>query len=72
MDERLAPDFVRQMTRRYGIATLIQIVAVLVVIAAPRIGVAFALLCVAFFLLPQPKPRYKTGEQPNEAEKLNE
>jgi Endosomal/lysosomal potassium channel TMEM175 len=28
MDERLAPDFLRQMTRRYGIATLLQIVAV--------------------------------------------
>jgi hypothetical protein len=27
---------------------------------------------VAFFLLPQPKPRYKPGEEPNEAEKLKE
>jgi Thrombin inhibitor from mosquito. len=34
--------------------------------------VAIALLCVAFFLLPQPKPRYKPGEEPNEAEKLKE
>ncbi|MGH6952509.1 MAG: TMEM175 family protein, partial [Vitreimonas sp.] len=59
-------------TRRYGIATLIQIAAVPVVIAAPRVGVAVALLCVAFFLLPQPKRRYKPGEEPNEAEKLNE
>jgi hypothetical protein len=42
------------------------------VIAAPRVGVAIALLCVAFFLLPQPKPRYKPGEEPNEAEKLSE
>ena len=72
MDERLAPDFVRQMTRRYGIATLIQIAAVPVVVAAPRVGVAIALLCVVFFLLPQPKPRYKPGEEPNEAEKLSE
>jgi uncharacterized membrane protein len=71
MDERLAPDFLRQMTRRYGGATLIQIVAVPVAIAAPRVGVAIALLCVAFFLLPQPKPRYKSGEEPNEDEKLN-
>jgi hypothetical protein len=45
------------MTRRYGIVTLIQIAAVPVVIAAPRAGVDIALLCVAFFLLPQPKPR---------------
>src|SRR3954454_14295437 len=56
MDERLAPDFVRQMTRRYGIATLIQIAAVPLAILAPRPGVAIALICVAFFLLPQPKP----------------
>lgn len=72
MDERLAPDFLRQMTRRYGLATLIQIAAVPVVIAAPRAGAAIALLCITFFLLPQPKPRYKPGEEPNEAEKLNE
>src|SRR6201990_3463684 len=72
MDERLAPDFLRQMTRRYGLATLIQIAAIPVAVAAQRVGVAIALLCVAFFLLPQPKPRYKPGEEPNEAEKLNE
>src|SRR3954464_4303282 len=35
MDERLAPDFLQQMTRRYGIATLIQIAAVPVAVAAP-------------------------------------
>jgi uncharacterized membrane protein len=72
MDERLAPDFLQQMTRRYGIATLIQITAVPVVFAAQRVGVAIALLCVAFFLLPQPKPRYKPGEEPTEADKSNE
>ncbi|HET9395193.1 MAG TPA: TMEM175 family protein [Nitrospiraceae bacterium] len=72
MDERLAPDFLRQMTRRYGIATLIQIAAVLVAFAAPRVGVAIALLCIAFFLLPQPKPRYKPGEEPSAEEKLKE
>lgn len=62
MDERLAPDFLRQMTRRYGLATLVQIAALPVVIAALRLGVAVALLSVAFFLLPQPKPRYNPGE----------
>ena len=72
MDERLAPDFLRQMTRRYGMATLIQIAAVPVAIVAPRVGVAVALLCVAFFLLPQPKPRYKPGEEPSAEEKLKE
>jgi hypothetical protein len=71
MDERLAPDFLQQMTRRYGIATLFQIAAVPVAIAAPR-GVAITLLCVAFFLLPQPKPRYKPGEEPSAKEKVKE
>ena len=68
MDERLAPDFLRQMTRRYGLATLVQLAAIPVAIAAPRVGVAVALLCVAFFLLPQPKPRYRPGEEPNAEE----
>jgi hypothetical protein len=71
MDERLAPDFLRQMTRRYGIATLIQIAAVPVTIAAPRLGAAMALLCVAFFLLPQPKPRYRPGEEPSKEERVS-
>lgn len=72
MDERLAPDFLRQMTRRYGIATLIQIAAVPIAIAVPRLGVAIALLCVAFFLLPQPKPRYKPGQEPSDEEKTSD
>jgi uncharacterized membrane protein len=70
MDERLAPDFLRQMTRRYSISTVVQIAAVPVAVAAPRIGVAIALASVAFFLLPQPKPRYKPGEEPSTHEKL--
>ena len=72
MDPRLAPDFLRQMTRRYGLATLIQIAAVPVAIVAPWAGVAIGLLCVAFFLLPQPKPRYLPGEEPSEEERLSE
>jgi uncharacterized membrane protein len=72
MDQRLAPDFIQEMTRRYGVGTLIQIAAVPVVLVAPRLGVAIALLCVAFFLLPQPKPRYKLGQEPSEDQKLNE
>ena len=72
IDERLTPDFLRQMTRRYGIATLVQIAAVPIAIAVPRLGVALALLCVAFFLLPQPKPRYNPGEEPSAEEKTSE
>lgn len=72
MDQRLAPDFLSQMTRRYGSATSIQILAVPIAFAAPRFGVAVALISVAFFLLPQPKPRYKSGEEPTTEEKLSE
>src|SRR5687768_4875994 len=72
VDERLAPDFLHQLTRRYGIATLIQIAAVPVAFAAPRAGVAIGLLCVAYFLLPQPKPRYKPGQEPSVEEKTND
>lgn len=72
MDERLAPDFLRQMTRRYGLATLVQIAAVPMAVVAPRAGVVIGLLCVAAFLLPQPKPRYIPGEEPSEEEKLSE
>jgi uncharacterized membrane protein len=68
MDERLSADFLRQMTRRYGLATSIQIAAILVAFVAPRAGVAVALMCLAFFLLPQPKPRYKPGEEPDAQE----
>ena len=50
----------------------IQIVVAPVAIAAPRIGVAIAQRCVAFFLLPQPKPRYNPGEEPAAEEKLKE
>jgi hypothetical protein len=46
--------------------------AVPLAIAAPRVGVTIVLLCVLFFLLPQPKPRYKPGQAPSEAEKSNE
>ncbi|WP_229754069.1 hypothetical protein [Caballeronia grimmiae] len=40
MDERLAADFLQQMARRYGVATLVQIAAVPVVIVASRIGIS--------------------------------
>lgn len=72
MDERLAADFLWQMSRRYGIATLMQITSVPVAIAVPRVGVVIALLCVASFLLPQPKPRYKPGKEPSAEEKLDD
>ena len=72
MDERLAADFLPRMTHRYGTATLNQVAAVPVAIAAARVGVAIALLCVAFFLLPHPRPRYRPAEEPSAEEKLKE
>jgi uncharacterized membrane protein len=72
MDDRLAPDFIHEMTCRYGVGALIQISAVPLAFVAPRPAVGIALLCVAFFLLPQPKPRYKPGEQPEPEEYLDD
>jgi TMEM175 potassium channel family protein len=72
MDRRLAPDFLKQMTRRYGLATLVQIAAVPLAVVMPRAGVALALFSVVFFLLPQPKPRYRPGEAPDEEEVTRE
>ena len=68
MDQRLAPDFLTQMTRRYGIATVIQIAAVPVAVVWPQIGAGIALLTVAWFLIPQPSPRYRPGEEPSQRE----
>ena len=69
MDDRLAPDFLKQMTGRYGIATLIQIAAVPVAVAAPRIGAGISILAVSWFLIPQPSPRYRPGQEPDREEK---
>ena len=69
MDERLAPDFLTQMTRRYGTACLTQIAAVPVAVVWPRVGAGIALLTVAWFLIPQPSPRYRPGEEPSQQEK---
>jgi uncharacterized membrane protein len=68
MDERLAPDFVRQMTRRYAISTGLHVAAVPLAWVAPRLGVGLALLILLYFLLPQPKPRYRPGMEPDEKE----
>jgi len=69
MDDRLAPDFLKQMTRRYGIATLILIVTVPVAAAAPRVGAVLSILTVAWFLIPQPNLRYRPGQEPRREEK---
>ena len=72
MDKRLASDFLRQMMRRYCLATILQIAAIPVAVVAPRAGVAVGLLAVAFFMLPQPRPRCDPGEEPGKDDKLRE
>ncbi len=72
MDERLAPDFLRRMTLRYGIATLIQIAAVPGRDRDAARRSDHRAVVRGLLLLPQPKPRYKSGKEPNEAEKLSE
>ncbi len=69
MDDRLSPDFLKQMTRRYGIATAIQIASVPVAVVLPRIGAGIAVLTVTWFLIPQPSPRYRPGQEPHREEK---
>jgi hypothetical protein len=42
------------MMLRYGLAARVQIAAIPITFVASRAGVAIALMCVAFFLIPQP------------------
>ena len=42
--------------------------ALVVTLAAPRVGVGLALLAVAWFLLPQPSPRYRPNQEPDRGE----
>jgi len=72
MDNRLAPDFVRQMTRRYAISTALYVAAIPLALVAPRLGVALSFLVILFYLLPQPKPRYRAGMEPTEEETTSE
>jgi uncharacterized membrane protein len=70
MDERLAPDFVSQMTRRYAVSSGLHATAIPLAFLVPRLAVSLALGVIAPFLLPQPKPRYKAGLEPQEREIL--
>lgn len=69
IDRRLAPDFVRQMTRRYAIGTSVLALALLLAITAPRLGLALSFAATAYWILPQPKPRYRSGQEPSEEER---
>lgn len=69
IDRRLAPDFVSQMTRRYVAGTVVLALAALVAQAAPRLGLALSFAATAYWILPQPSPRYRPGEEPDEEER---
>ena len=64
IDERLTADFIRQMTRRYGMSALVFVAAVPIAVVAPRIGVGIGLALLLYFLMPQPKPRFEAGLRP--------
>lgn len=72
IDRRLAPDFVRQMTRRYTIGASVLALALLLALAAPRLGLALSFAATAYWILPQPKPRYRSGQEPSEDERTND
>lgn len=68
IDPRLAPDYLNQMTRRYTLGAVVLALAVLVTMIVPRIGLALGFATTAYWILPQPSPRYRPGEEPDERE----
>ena len=68
IDRRLAPDYVSQMTRRYAAGTAVLALAVPIALIAPRLGLAVSFATTAYWILPQPSPRYRPGEEPDEDE----
>jgi uncharacterized membrane protein len=71
IDQRLAPDFIDQLTRRWSLATIGYFAAIPIAFVQPRAGVALSIAIVASFLLPQPTPRYRDGQEPTEDEKAS-
>ena len=69
IDRRLAPEYVSQMTRRYVAGTAVLALAALVALIAPRLGLALSFAATAYWVLPQPSPRYRPGEEPAEKER---
>ncbi len=72
IDRRLAPDYVSQMTRRYVVGTTVLALAVLIALVAPRLGLALSFAATAYWILPQPSPRYQPGEEPDEEERIGD
>lgn len=68
IDPRLAPDYLSQMTRRYAIGAGALALAVLVALIVPRLGLALSFAATAYWILPQPSPRYRSGEEPGDEE----
>jgi len=66
IDDRLATDFVRQITRRYALTALAFVAVVPITAVAPRMGVGLGLALLLYLLMPQPRPRYEAGRRPEE------
>lgn len=69
IDPRLAPDYVSRMTRRYAVGTALLALAALIALVAPRLGLAFSFAATGYWILPQPRPSYRPGEEPDEQER---
>lgn len=72
IDRRLAPEYVSQMTRRYVAGTSVLALAALIALIAPRLGLALSFAATAYWILPQPSPRYRSGEEPDEKERTED
>lgn len=72
IDPRLAPEYVTQLTRRYAAGTALLALAVLIALVVPGLGLALSFAATAYWILPQPNPRYRPGEEPDEQERTED
>jgi uncharacterized membrane protein len=72
IDPRLAPDYVSQMTWRYAVGTAILALGALIALVVPQLGLALNFAATAYWILPQPSPRYRPGEEPDEEERTED
>lgn len=72
IDRRLETDYVNQMTRRYAVGTSLLALAVVIAMITPQLGLAISFAATAYWILPQPNPRYKPGQEPDEKERTED
>jgi uncharacterized membrane protein len=59
VDPRLEPAYLRRLTQLYAGTVAVHGLAAVLVLFAPRAGVALSLLLTALYLLPPPAPKYR-------------